>query len=119
MSLTASFGQTGDTTITYTRSQLQKIAFKLVYVHECDSLLKLTDKEVSNLKFIIWDKDQEIKNLNKISTQKESIIIGKDGEIKALNLHIKKVERKLKWTKLGWASSVVVLGTSVIYFIVH
>lgn len=119
MSLTASFAQTGDTTITYTRSQLQRIAFKLVYVHECDSLLKLSDKEVSNLKFIVWDKDEEIKKLNLISVQKELIISGKDNEIKAINLQLHKTQKKLKWTKFGWASSSLAFVIGLVYLSAH
>lgn len=109
-------GRAQDTTITYTRTELQKIALKVVYAAECDSLLKLSDKEVGNLRFVVWDKDEEIKKLNMISTQKELIITGKDNEIKAINLQLERSQRKLKWTKFGWASSSVALIVGIVYF---
>lgn len=121
MSWTQLSAQTGksDSTICYTRAELQKIASRMVYAGECDSLLKLDEKQAINLGLIILNKEDEINKLQMISNQKEVIISGKDKELKASALELKKTRRKLNWTKYGWISSSLALVITSLYFAIR
>lgn len=116
-SLTASYAQTGkDSVVCYTQSELVKIADKMVFAQEADSLRKVAEKQVQHLtdqsfalRMTIGAKQKEVDAQKSIVVKKEEIISGKDIEIVGLRDAIKKENRKLKWTRVGWISTSGVL----------
>ena len=127
LNLTVSYAQTGnvfivneDTLVGYNRSELQKIAFRIIKSHECDSLLSITEQQL-NLKdsaltakkYALSSKDSVIVNKDIIIIKKEDIIIGKSKEIKELRKDNKKLLRKLKLSKVAIYSSVGALFVSI------
>lgn len=116
-SLTASYAQTGkDSVVCYTQSELLKIADKMVFAHEADSLRKVAEAQVQHLTdqsyalmMTIKAKQEEVNAQKSIVVKKEEIISGKDLEIVGLRDAIKKENRKLKWTRIGWISTTGIL----------
>ena len=111
-SLTASYAQVGDSITCYDNTELKRIASRVVYANECDSLLKLAESQ------LIY-KDSMILKLNKASELKDSALIECDNKSllyntlvldheKTIELKddiIDKGERKLKWTRFGWVAT--------------
>lgn len=117
-SLTALYAQTGKDTakVCYNQEELNKIADKMVFAHEADSLRKVAEKQVQHLTdqsyalmMTIKAKQEEVDAQKSIVVLKEGIISGKDTEIGGLRDVIKKDNRKLKWTRIGWISTSAVL----------
>lgn len=122
-SLTALYAQTGKDTakVCYTHEEANKIADKMVYAHEADSLRKVAEKQVQHLTdqsyalmMTIKAKQKEVDAEKSIVVAKEGIIEGKDVEIVGLRDARKKDARKLRWTRIGWISTTGVL----VYFLV-
>jgi len=125
--LTQLYAQTGkDSTQCYTQEELQRIADRVVYANECDTLLSTCEQQLrlkdsanvalshSNtaLKTVIIVKDDMLE-------LKEQIISGKTNEISGLRDAIKKEKRKKTWLKVGWATTSVVLTGVLTYFIIN
>ena len=121
MNLTVSYGQIGNDTITcYTNSELKLIATKVIRANECDSLLILSEAEITL-------KDSVINNLNGQLLVKDSVItiyedIMNDNvsiqqlqreQIDALKSDVVKLSKKNKRLKIGWASTVLVAAAIV------
>ena len=120
---TASFAQTGKTAVIdgdtcqcYNKPELERIATRIVYANECDTLYNICESQraaldtaIVALQNEVAAKDSTIAAKDDIIILKEDIIIGKDQEITGLRDVLKKESRKLKWTKIGWA------GTSVVF----
>ncbi len=113
-SLTALYAQTGSDTakICYTQAELNKIADKMIFAQEADSLRKVAEKQVQHLtdqsyalRMTIGAKQKEVDAQKSIVVIKEDIITGKDEEIGGLRDVQKKDKRKLKWTRVGWIST--------------
>ena len=112
VSLIQSYGQTGDTITCYNNAELKRITTRVVYANECDTLLTLSIKEIGNL-------EHQINNCWELVDVKDSIIVVKDSmisahgqisdakdiQLKDKDKKIKKLNRKLKWTQAGWATS--------------
>lgn len=119
--LTVSYAQTGnvfivngDTLVGYNKSELQKIATRVVRSHECDTLLLLGELQLiqKNIALVAKDsallaKDSVIFKKDNIITFNENIIIGKDAELERAYKGIKKLKRKLKLSKIGLYSFAV------------
>ena len=109
--------QTGkDSIVCYTPSELNKIADKIIFAHEADSLRKVAEKQIQTLldqsyalDMTIDTKQKEIDAEKSIVVLKEDIISDKDIEIGGLNDIIKKSNNQLKWTRVGWISTTAVL----------
>jgi len=117
-SLTALYAQTGKDTakVCYTQAEMNKIADKMVFAHEADSLRKVAEKQVQHLtdesfalRMTIAAKQKEVNAEKSIVVSKEKIITGKDFEIVGLREAREKDARKLKWTRVGWISTTGVL----------
>ena len=80
----------GDTLSCYTHSEMLKIASGLVRGKECDTLLKISEIQLSNDSVTIHIQDSIIRNDQVISSFQDTIIKIKDYQIKDLN---KKVNR--------------------------
>jgi len=110
-----SFCQVSNDTIRcYTRSQLLKIATKLEKKKECDTLLFLSEIKILNQDTIITNNSLQISNYKTISIQKETIIQGKDTEIKDLRAVIQRSQKREKWEKILWISTSTLLITLLI-----
>jgi len=113
----ALYAQIGrDTLAVYNQSELVKIANMSVRVHECDSLLNITNKQLDlelnagyAYRLTIHAKNKELDAANSIVVLKEQLIAGKDAEITGLRDINKKSNRKLKWTRIGWLSTSAIL----------
>jgi len=84
MSLTATYGQTGnkDTTRTYNRTELKRIAKKIARANYCDSMLTYSDVQLKQDSLKLASKDKEIHNFNRIGVQNDSIQLGLNNKIK-------------------------------------
>jgi len=120
---TASYGQvlidpeTKDTLVCYNTETLRKIAHKITYADECDSLYKLQKIEIQSLDSIMSLQNNVICNKDTIIINKNIMINNRDKHIDELNLHLKKVNNKLKWTKIGWGSTSIGFGAALIYLL--
>jgi hypothetical protein len=95
---------------------MNKIADKMVFAHEADSLRKVAEKQVQHLtdrgyalQMAIAAKQKEVDAEKSIVVAKEGIISGKDLEIVGLRDVMKKDARKLRWTRIGWISTTGIL----------
>lgn len=119
-SWTASYAQvwidpnTGDTLTCYDTETLRKIATKVTYANECDTLLKLSDQEIAHLDSTIVLQTIMLTNKNEIIANKDIMIVKRDEHIVNLNLEITKVNRKLKWTKFAWGATTVTLSAGIV-----
>ena len=122
MSWTALYGQIGNDTLTcYNNSELKLIATRVIRANECDTLLFLSQAELTL-------KDSIINSLNQTIDVKDSIIsinrsINQDNvniialqlnQISTLESEIKKLSRKNKFLKVGWGISLLAVLTGVI-----
>ena len=120
LSWTASFAQSStDTTRCYGVTDLRKIALKLTEGQQCDTLLKIADSQLSNRDTSISILNKQITGYKAESSLKESIIIARETELKAVNLQLKKTQRKLLWTKVGWLSTSGCLVATSIYLLIR
>lgn len=130
--MTVSYGQTGnvfiingDTLVSYNKFELQKIATRMVRSQECDTLLllgelQLVKKDIA-LQFkdsILNSKDSIIQYKNLIINSKEEIIIGKNNELDRTHKAINKLNRKLKFSKVGLYTSVAGLILSTMLLLI-
>jgi hypothetical protein len=116
-SLTALYGQTGnitDTLTCYTTDELRRIATKVVYANECDTLYSLTEQQLTVKDSIIGVKEEQIilrdstiESYKDIVELKDSMLYVKQKALVIMHEHIQKQETKLKLTKLGWVSSLI------------
>jgi hypothetical protein len=115
--LTALYAQSGkDSIVCYTQSELVKIANKMTYANECDSLNNICEKQLKikteqgyAYQMAIYAKDTAMTSLKSVVVLKEGIISGKDLEIVGLRDALKKDKRRLRWTRIGWLSTSGVL----------
>jgi len=105
-----------DTTRTYNYTDLKAIAFKLAQADERDSILVITERQLSNEIKIVTDKNNQILDLNGTIRENNDILNLKDKELKQVQLNLKNTTKALNWTRAGWASSVV--GLLVVFIIV-
>jgi hypothetical protein len=117
------YAQTGKDTarVCYTQAEMLKIANKITYAQEVDSLHKVAEKQIQHLtdqsyalRMTIDAKQKEVNAEKSIVLNKEKIIEGKDLEIVGLRDALKKDKRKLRWTRVGWLST----SGFLIYFLV-
>lgn len=123
-SLIPSFGQTGKLTC-YTDEELLKIANKILYASECDSLYGICESQLQfktdqNYAFqaALNAKQKELDAQKLINIKKESIITGKDQEIIEVRAYLTKANRKLKWLKIKSAGITVGLTGIILYKVI-
>jgi len=120
LSSIALFSQSSaDTSRCYGVTDLRKIALKLTEGQECDTLLKIADAQLSNRDTTIVYLNEVISGFKQESSLKESIILARETELKAINLQLKKTKRKLVFTKAGWLLTTLSLTSTTIYFFIH
>ena len=120
LSSIALFSQSSaDTSRCYGVTDLRKIALKLTEGQECDTLLKIADSQLSNRDTTIVYLNEVISGFKQESSLKESIILARETELKAVNLQLKKTKRKLVFTKAGWLLTTLSLTSTTIYFFIH
>lgn len=120
LSSIALFSQSSaDTSRCYGVTDLRKIALKLTEGQECDTLLKIADAQLSNRDTTIVYLNEVISGFKQESSLKESIILARETELKAVNLQLKKTKRKLVFTKAGWLLTTLSLTSTTIYFFIH
>lgn len=132
LNVTVSYGQTGshiiytldDTLTCYTNPEMGRITTRIVRAKECDTLLstcelQLTEKDsaIYALHKTVSSKDSVIFNKSGIIMDQEAIIDGKDIEISDLRKALRKDARKVKWLKIGWATTGVAAGGAIIYLL--
>lgn len=110
--MTALYGQTGDSLTCYTNAELQRIAQKLVYANECDTLLKIAEKQlvlkdtaIVNLNKALNAKDTALVQKDEIIVIKDKIITEKDTEITDLTKANTKLKRQKKFLKAGLSTT--------------
>ena len=126
-SLTALYGQTGDSLTCYTNQELQKIAKKLVQANEYETLLKITNKQLTEkdtaivaLKYAIHAKDSIIQNKQDIILLKDNIITVKDNDIATLTNDNTKLKKQKKFFKIAFSTTgSLLLGAIAAFFIAN
>lgn len=119
---TASYGQTGsDTLRCYTKTELTKIALKLVKANELDTLLNISIQEIKSQNDILLNQEQIITELHELVYIKDSTILKrdsalelKDKKIQSLNNNVEELQNSNKLLKTGWAVSVAVMIVSLL-----
>ena len=113
-SLIVSYAQIGDSLTCYTNAELKKIAISVVYANECDSLLTVSEEQlsykdsvISNLNLALNMKDAALLECEELTTVHYNLMEEMDKEIAIRDKQIVKQKRKLKWTKVGWAGTTV------------
>ena len=122
MSWTALYGQIGSDTLTcYNNSELKLIAKRVIRANECDTLLLLSQTELTLKDSIITSLNQTIDvkdyiiSINKsINKDNVEIIALHVDQISVLNSEVKKLSRKNKFLKVGWGISLLAILTGVI-----
>jgi hypothetical protein len=113
---TALLGQTGntDTLTCYTSEELLRIANRVVYANECDTLYKITTEQLTIKDSLIKVKEKElilrdsiVENYKDIVIYKDSIIDNNKKHITVLNETIVKTENQVKLVKTGWITTVL------------
>ena len=121
MNSTVSSAQAGkqsqDSTKCYTYQELQYISASLTELHACDSLLSIRTARLANRDSLVTEKAFEITKLEDQHELKDKIIVLKDEKIQEVNGLLEKEVTRHKWTKLGWASTTVALGGTILYLI--
>jgi hypothetical protein len=102
----------------YTPYELRKISDKLIDGAECDTLLKIANATITA-------KDSAIVSLQKTVTQQDERHLKSEHAIdecetakQAKQDEIDKRDRRLKWTKVGWAATAVAEAALILYFMV-
>jgi hypothetical protein len=117
-SLTALYAQTGKDTarVCYTQAEMLKIADKMVFAHEADSLRKVAEAQVQHLtdeafalRGAVAAKQKEVDTQKSVVVKQIAITDGYKLEIVGLKEARKKDARKLRWTRIGWISTTGVL----------
>ena len=120
MSWTALYGQTGstDTLTCYTNQELKRIAIKVVYANECDTVLAIAEKQliykdsvITSLDSIISIKSNMLATQDSVILLKDTIINVKSQDLDLMIQEVKETNRRLKWAKVGW------LGTTAGMFV--
>jgi len=107
-----------DTSWCYTPAELKAIALSLIHGKECDTLLK-----VANL--TIAAQDTVIKSQKKTIDQQDLRYITTEHLVDEMTLQrdvakkdLKKAKRRLVWTKVGWATTSVILVVTTVLALV-
>ena len=106
----ASFAQISDTSACYNRSELEKIAKRMVRANECDKLLLEADTAILQASTLISIKDKEIVDLKRLNTLCEN---DKEAYSKAL----KKQKLTNKLTKIIAGVIIITQSVAFSYFI--
>ena len=104
-----------DSTICYSQQELRVISFKLIEGNECDTLLKISNKQLDYSDSIILShKDIITKQLSKLSI-KDTIIKLQYNKLNYVINNLSSSQSKLKWTKIGWAITTSIMGSLCLY----
>lgn len=116
----------GQTLTCYNQSELLKIANELTLGRAAieenlilNQQLKISNDIIFAKNKALFAKDSVITNKDISLNLKEEIIIGKNQEINDLNTALKTSDRKLKWTKLKWGTTSLVLSAGLIYCLIR
>lgn len=114
----SSSAQTGtnDSVKCYTTSELRKIAAQMIKKQECDTLLKITNKQLALKLEVVSDQDTQLKILKKESDLKEGIIAEKESKIQNLTDSVKKQKTK---TRLAILCGTLVSAGLAALLIIH
>ncbi len=110
-----SYCQTQDSVKCYNRTQLQAIAKTILDGKEAQALLKVCDKTSLYQDSLISIQRSKISTLDEVVNTKDLIIEDKDKAIEEQAKAITRANRRLRWTKFGWASTSIILSALVVY----
>lgn len=118
-SWTASYAQMQDShkdsTISYTDQELRVISLKLIEGNECSEVLNVREKQLKVADSIITSQKSIIRNQKIQVYLSDSVITKQKDVITNLNSDLSKSNNKLKWTKVGWISTTVLIVSLWIY----
>ena len=119
LSSTQLFAQIGDTSITYNKEELQKIAAGLVEKNECKELLSLSELDVAKADSVIMAKDSIITQGVIVIRNQDMIIKGQQGDIDRLIEELNKRDNQKKWLKVGWATTALAELALIFYLMLN
>lgn len=113
LSLTTSFGQTGDSLTCYTNEELLRIATKVIYANECEELLTIADSQLVNQQQQIQRVNEILISQNQLISVKDSLVADWKATADKTQKELDSTKKKLWWAKLGLGSSTVLLIVSL------
>ncbi len=120
---TASFAQVVkvnlDTSRCYGVTELRDIASRINDADKCEELLKNSNAKIAVKDSIISLKDKELSLQSSEIVLQKSIIKNKDTEIQSLTAKFDDEVKRHKFTKLGWATTSVVLSAVIFVSLLH
>lgn len=119
MSWTNTFSQSqNDTTRTYGRYRLEKIATTLAKGVHCDSILTYANVQLKQDSLKLVSKDKEIHNFTRIGVQNDSIQLGLNNKIKEYKSKESDSTKAIKRLKTGWMITAVAILVENVWFAV-
>lgn len=111
-----SFCQSADSVKCYTRIQLQAIVTTILDGKEAEAQLKVCDQVTAAQDSVITYQKSIISTHKNIILVKDDIISDKNVIISDQEKVIKRSNRKIKFIKLCWTTTSILLGATIIYF---
>jgi len=112
-----SFGQVSkvntDTSRCYGVRELQEIAARLNDADECEERLVIAEEKIKVKEETILLKNKEIQLKDEEIHLGNAIIVKKDDQIQLLTKDLNKEKKRHKFTKLGWATTSIVLSAVI------
>jgi len=103
----------------FTPTQVRKMGDVIVKLHECDTLLSTTNQQLNVCQDKVQDQQEQLVFLKRENSDRDTIIANKNVQIQDFNKLLKKLDRRVKWTKFGWISTTAILGGLLIYSVAH
>lgn len=116
------FGQTPDSPLDsmtcYTPSEMRVLAVRIIDYKECDTLNKFNQLIINALKDDISSQDRQL--VDQENRYKSTERLAKEYQIErdAAKSELKKARRKIKWIKVGWATTAIAEAALIIYFMI-
>ncbi len=110
----AALGKSQDTTRCYGKTELRKIAKTAIQKQECDSLLKITNRQLKVKMELLADDDAQLILLKQVVSKNEGIIANKQTQLDETTKLLKREVRRKKVWKFVSSSSMVILGAVIV-----
>lgn len=108
-----------DTSRCYGVTELRDIAASLQERDKCEELLENSNAKIAIKDTVIALKDKELSLQSSEIVLQKSIIKNKDTEIQSLTAKFDDEVKRHKFTKLGWATTSVVLSAVIFISLFH
>jgi hypothetical protein len=108
-----------DTSRCYGITELRDIASRINDADKCEELLENSNAKIAVKDTVIALKDKELSLQSSEIVLQKSIINNQNTEIQSLTIKFDDEVKRHKWTKLGWATTSVVLSAVIFVSLLH